>query len=75
MKLPDPDKIRSEKVHTLTEFMKLYNENLPSSFPKASAELLEQFRSKHADSFKSKGGWSLDQHRKKVMDWLCALHV
>ena len=44
MRGPDVDKIRSEKPHTLAEFLRLYNENLPEAFPKVSAALLEEFR-------------------------------
>lgn len=70
MRTPDLDKERSEKSHTLAEFLKLYNENLPTAFPRASTALLEEFRVAHASVFKSPHAWSLDQHRKKVMDWL-----
>jgi len=75
MKREDADKERSEKPHSLAEFLKLYNENLPLTFPRASTALLEEFKSTHADFFKSSDVWSLDLHRKKVMDWLCALHA
>ena len=70
MKARDLDKERSEELHTLAEFCKLYNENLPLPFPRASAALLAEFRSTHPGFFKSDGVWSLDLHRKKVMDWL-----
>ncbi len=70
MKGPDVDKERSEKVHSLVEFLHLYNENLPHSFPRASAAALEKFKSTHAEFFKADGVWSLELHRKRVMDWL-----
>lgn len=69
--MPDPDRERSEKPHTLVEFLTLYNENLPLTFPRASVALLEEFRSAHASFFKPHDVWSLELHRKKVMDWLC----
>jgi hypothetical protein len=72
MKGPDLDRERSEKQRSAAEFLKLYNEQLPDVFPRASKALLEEFRSAHAGVFKTKGVWSLDQHRKKVMDWLTA---
>jgi len=75
MKGPDLDRERSEKTHTLAEFLKLYNEGLPLTFPRASVVLLEQFKSIHSDSFKTDSSWSLGIHRKKVMDWLCSLSV
>ncbi|MHB8710570.1 MAG: hypothetical protein ACYC6X_03420 [Minisyncoccota bacterium] len=75
MKAPDLDRQRSEKSRSLNEFLKLYNENLPLAFPRASAALLEDFKSGHANLFKSNRVWSLDLHRKKVMDWLRASSV
>ena len=69
MKTPDEDRIRSECKRSLAEFLKLYNENLPPQFPRATTALLTEFRKTHRSLF-SGSSWSLDQHRKKVMDWL-----
>ncbi len=70
MKGPDLDRERSEKKHPLGDFLKLYNAGLPPQFPRASAALLEQFKSVYPSQFRADGLWSLDQHRKKLMDWL-----
>lgn len=71
MRTPDLDRERSEKKRSLAEFIVLYNENLPVGFPRASAVLLEEFKSAYAGLFPRRGNvWSLDQHRRKVMDWL-----
>lgn len=70
MKLPDVDKERSERPLSFSDFMKLYNEDLPLHFPRVSLALLREFRKMHATLFKGSNLWSLDQHRKKVMDWL-----
>jgi hypothetical protein len=71
MRTPDLDRERSEKKRSLTDFLVLYNENLPTAFPRASAMLLEEFKNTHASLFPRRGNvWSLDQHRRKVMDWL-----
>jgi hypothetical protein len=70
MKSPDLDKERSEEQHSLAEFLTLYNESLPLTFPRASTTLLTEFRSTHPDVFKSHDTWSLELHRKRVMDWL-----
>lgn len=75
MKMLDLDRQYSEKSRSLNDFLKLYNESLPTTFPKASTELLEEFKHAHTNLFKLKGVWSLDLHRKKVMDWLCARSV
>ncbi|MFA6503147.1 MAG: hypothetical protein WCT45_02740 [Candidatus Paceibacterota bacterium] len=70
MRTPDLDRERSEKKRPLADFLKLYNENLPLAFPRASLELLKEFKSGHAALFPNGSVWSLDQHRRKVMDWL-----
>ena len=73
MKRPDIDKERSEKSLSLSSFLKSYNEGLPLAFPRASLPLLREFREAHKTIFKGNDSWSLDQHRKKVMDWLPSL--
>ncbi|MFZ1987640.1 MAG: hypothetical protein WAV21_01230 [Minisyncoccia bacterium] len=70
MRTPDRDRERSEKKRSLAEFLTLYNENLPLAFPRASAAHLEEFKTAHSGLFVRANEWSLDQHRKKVMDWL-----
>lgn len=70
MRLPDLDKERSEKRLSFSDFMRSYNEDLPLNFPRVSLALLKEFRKAHTALFKDANSWSLDQHRKKVMDWL-----
>jgi hypothetical protein len=70
MKSPDLDRERSEASRSLADFQTLYNENLPATFPRASKALLEEYRDSHMEAFKVAGVWSLDVHRKRVMDWL-----
>jgi hypothetical protein len=70
MKSRDLDKERSEKLVSLAVFLSEYNETIPAGFPRASVALLNEFKSANAILFKHKNSWSLDQHRKKVMDWL-----
>jgi len=72
MRLPDLDRERSEKSLSLPEFLKSYNEGLPATFPRASLALLREFKENHATLFKRGDAWSLDQHRKVVMNWLPA---
>jgi hypothetical protein len=69
MKTPDLDKERSEKRLSLDDFLKSYNENLPSEFPRASVPFLREFRKTYPALFNGEDAWSLDQHRKKFMDW------
>ena len=75
MRTPDVDKERSERSLSFGDFMKSYNEHLPSQFPRATLALLREFRMANASLFKPGGAWSLDQHRKKVMDWLTTKRV
>ena len=70
MRLPDLDRERSEKLLSLPTFLKSYNEGLPSQFPRASLQLLREFKKTHGPLFKRNDSWSLDQHRKIVMNWL-----
>ncbi len=72
MKLPDLDRIRSETSLSIEEFLACYNDDLPDQFPRATKPLLEEFRRDHASLFVRTDAWSLDQHRKKIMDWLPA---
>jgi hypothetical protein len=55
---------------SLKEFLAAYNKNAPADFPKVSEEQLKRFKSEHASFFKDGVHWSLDRHRKRVMDWL-----
>ena len=62
---------KENEVHiTMTEFLVSFNKNMPSSFPKVTEEQLLKFKESHLSLFKGKNEWSLDQHRKKVIDWL-----
>jgi len=74
MKTPDLDRARSEKKLTLPAFLKSYNEDLPAQFPQVSDSHLREFKKTFPTLFKEDSSWSLDQHRKKVMDWL-PLHL
>jgi len=69
VKIKEPD-INSVKT-TLADFIEYYNQNIPQSFPRASFKHLEKFRATHAGLFDgSKDEWTVDKHRKRLMDWL-----
>jgi hypothetical protein len=70
MKAPDPVKERSEMRVTLVDFLKMYNDGLPDSFPTATKPYLREFQKAYPGLFDEANDWSLEQHRKKVMDWL-----
>jgi hypothetical protein len=52
------------------DFLKSYNDNIPPNFPQVSVALLQKYKSEHPAFFKQGEFWSLDLHRKKIMDWL-----
>lgn len=54
------------------DFIKYYNKNIPESFPHLSLKLLEEFRIAHPSLFKNENEWTIDKHRKKLMDWLAS---
>ena len=60
----------SEKRMTLADFLKSYNKTLPEGFPRASTALLKKYKETHPLFFKHGDSWSLDEHRKKIVDWL-----
>ncbi len=67
----DGNKIKESEIQiSLADFLKSYNQNMPASFPRASTALLRKFQGAHTALFKNGDRWSLDQHRKKFMDWL-----
>lgn len=55
---------------SLAIFVRSYNKNIPVGFPRATAVVLKKFQTTHAMLFKRGDSWSIDQHRKRVMDWL-----
>ncbi|MFA5022848.1 MAG: hypothetical protein WC385_02445 [Candidatus Paceibacterota bacterium] len=59
---------------TLVQFANYYNKNIPASFPRATKEALEEFKIAHAGLFDAKGLWTIDKHRRRLMDWLPSFH-
>ncbi|MSR87970.1 MAG: hypothetical protein EXS69_02290 [Candidatus Zambryskibacteria bacterium] len=55
---------------TIHEFLKSYNDNMPRNHPQVSLTQLQKFKEQHTSMFKSDGAWSLDQHRKRLIEWL-----
>ncbi|OGY63785.1 MAG: hypothetical protein A3I89_02930 [Candidatus Harrisonbacteria bacterium RIFCSPLOWO2_02_FULL_41_11] len=54
----------------LLVFMESYNKSIPVSFPVVSVKILKKFQVLHPVLFKNSNEWSIDKHRKRVMDWL-----
>ncbi len=55
---------------TLAVFLESYNKNIPADFPRASVVTLRKFQDAHPMLFKRGDMWSVDHHRKKLIDWL-----
>ena len=51
-------------------FTQYYNENIPEAFPRATEKALETFQAMHPSLFKGSLKWTIEKHRKKLMDWL-----
>jgi hypothetical protein len=60
----------SEVRMSLADFLKSYNKGLPEGFPRSSAALLKKYKQSHPLFFKHGDLWSLDEHRKKILDWI-----
>ncbi|KKU53077.1 MAG: hypothetical protein A3F26_02265 [Candidatus Ryanbacteria bacterium RIFCSPHIGHO2_12_FULL_47_12b] len=54
----------------LVGFLENYNQNIPGGFPRASVKSLKEFQVAHPLLFKHGDEWSVDRHRKRLMDWL-----
>lgn len=70
MRGPDVDRERSERGLSINEFLASYNEGLPPEYPRATIAILNIFAKTYPELFKKREAWSLDVHRKRVMDWL-----
>lgn len=70
MKQKDDKFIINQIGTTLAVFMESYNKNIPLDFPRASTGALKQFQATHPKLFGESGEWSIDKHRKRLMDWL-----
>lgn len=68
----NPKELRLDEMPlSLHDFLKSFNQNMPANFPQVSEGDLLKFKKEHEVLFrKNDNMWSLDQHRKKVMDWL-----
>ena len=74
MKTPKVAVTETEVRISLADFLKYYNSSIPEQFPRATTQLLEEFKESHASFFRKGSSWSIDDHRKRVMDWLTLNH-
>lgn len=60
---------------TVDEFIHYYNQSTPLAMPRATKEALKEFKTTHASLFDEGGLWTIDKHRRRVMDWLPSHHA
>ncbi len=71
MTLRKKDELKPNEMGTsLALFMESYNKGIPANFPHPSVKLLKAFQSLHPMLFKHGVEWSIERHRKRLMDWL-----
>ena len=54
----------------LAVFLEAYNKSIPAGFSRATVATLKKFQDAHPTLFKGKNAWSIDRHRKRLIDWL-----
>lgn len=57
-------------ITTSDVFLENYNKSTPAGFPQATVEALKKFQIANPALFKRSDMWSIDKHRKRLMDWL-----
>lgn len=55
---------------SLLIFMESYNRAIPADFPHASVKALKEFQTRYPALFRHGDEWSINRHRKRLMDWL-----
>ena len=65
-----PKIVPNETPMTAQEFLKSFNDNMPQGYPLVTPEILEKFKLAHPHLFKSPNLWTLDLHRKRMIEWL-----
>ena len=65
----------NQTENSMADFIESYNKTIPQGFPRASVAALQQFQTSHPILFKKGAGWSVDKHRKRLMDWLSSYQM
>ena len=61
---------RNQEMTTSSSFLESFNKGMPVAFLQATENDLKRFQEAHPMLFKHSNAWSIDKHRKKLMDWL-----
>lgn len=59
-----------ELIMSEGEFLDSFNANMPAGYPHITLELMKRFKLSHPALFKAPNAWSLDLHRKRMIEWL-----
>jgi len=70
MKRKNAEFERNQIKTSLAVFIENYNESIPKGFPSVTIKALKEFQTTHPKLFKKNNEWSIDKHRKRLMDWL-----
>lgn len=62
----------NEAPVTLAVFLEAYNKGVPAGSVRATTATLKKFQDAHPTLFKGKDAWSIDRHRKRLIDWLAS---
>lgn len=62
--------VPNETPMTAHEFLKSFNDNMPKGYPLVTMEILAKFKLAHPQLFKVPNRWTLDLHRKRMIEWL-----
>ncbi len=62
--------VPSELPMTAMEFLDSFNKNMPAGYPLATLEMMSKFKLVYPNLFKKPNIWSLDLHRKRMIEWL-----
>lgn len=65
---------KNQAMTSIASFLEAYNKSVPEGFPRATPAMLRKFQAAHASLFKNPEQWSIEKHRKKLMDWLPSYH-
>ncbi len=61
---------QNQAITSLVVFIENYNKSIPKDFPRATNKALKEFQITHSGLFKRADDWSIEKHRKRLMDWL-----
>ncbi|MBN1778619.1 MAG: hypothetical protein JW816_00125 [Candidatus Buchananbacteria bacterium] len=60
----------NQDLVTREAFLEFYNQGIPENFSQVTIQDLKDFEAANPRLFKDSKLWSLDKHRKRLMDWL-----